>query len=145
MSKVDLTKVTAGKYELIVPRWDQITSKPGQPFDFTRHRRGDVVDLNVEEARRLVRAGAVKPAKGGKAQPANPTPAPAPAPTGAVAVVDADGKPVNIDDITKAVGDDPAKAKATLEVEQARGDAARSTLVSKLEAVIAAAEGGQGS
>lgn len=142
MSKVDLSKVTAGKYELIVPRWDQITSKPGEPLDFVRHRRGDVVDLNVEDARRLMRAGAVKPAKG-KAQ----TPAPAPTqPTGeTVAVVDADGKAVNIDDITKAVGDDPAKAKATLEAEQARGDAARSTLVTKLEAVIAAAEGGQGS
>lgn len=144
MSKPDLNNVTAGKYELIVPRWDQITSKPGEPFNFTRHRQGDVVELDVEEARRLVRAGAVKP-KGSKSQPANPTPSPAPATASGVAVVDADGKPVNIDDITKAVGEDPAKAKATLEAEQARGDAARSTLVSKLEAVIAAADGGQGS
>ncbi len=43
------------------------------------------------------------------------------------------------------MGEDLAKAKATLEAEKARGDAARSTLVSKLEAVIAAAEAGQGS
>ena len=48
------------------------------------------------------------------------------------------GKPATIDEVMTEVGDDPEKARAALEVEQARGDAARSTLIGKLEAVIAA-------
>lgn len=51
----------AGKYELLAVRWDQVLSKPGEPFNFTRYRKGDVVDLDVEDARRLVKAGAVTP------------------------------------------------------------------------------------
>lgn len=145
MSKPDLSKVTAGEYELIVLSWDEVKSKPGQPFDYVTHRKGDKVNLNVEQARRLVSAGAVKPVKKRASGQASQQQSAPPAGGDGVAVVDADGKAVNIDDVVAAVGNDPAKAKATLEAEKARGDAVRSTLVSKLEAVIAAAEGGQGS
>lgn len=51
--------IKAGEYELVALQWDQQTSKPGEPFDFVRHRAGDRVTLDVEEAHRLVRAGAV--------------------------------------------------------------------------------------
>lgn len=56
---MDLNDVKAGKYQLVAQRWDQITSKPGEPLDYVRHRRGDIVDLNTEDAKRLVAAGAV--------------------------------------------------------------------------------------
>lgn len=59
MSKPDLNDVKAGKYRLIAKQWDQILSKPGQPFDFKRHRRGAVIELDIEDARRLVSARAV--------------------------------------------------------------------------------------
>ena len=59
MSDVDLSSIKAGEYELVALRWDEITSKPGEPFDFVRHRKGDKVTLDVEQARRLVVAGAV--------------------------------------------------------------------------------------
>jgi hypothetical protein len=63
--------IKAGKYELVAVSWDEIKSKPGEPLDFVRHRRGDVVDLDVETARRLVRAGAVvKPGAREQAQAA---------------------------------------------------------------------------
>lgn len=52
-------EIKAGKYELVAVSWDEIKSKPGEPLDFVRHYRGDVVDLDVETARRLVLAGAV--------------------------------------------------------------------------------------
>lgn len=55
----DLEDVKAGKYELVAVSWDEIKSKPGEPLDFVRHRRGDIVTLDVETARRLVRSGAV--------------------------------------------------------------------------------------
>ncbi|GAA5154774.1 hypothetical protein GCM10023340_38860 [Nocardioides marinquilinus] len=55
----ELNEVKAGKYQLVALSWDHITSKPGEPLDFTRYRRGDVVELNVEDAKRLVAAGAV--------------------------------------------------------------------------------------
>lgn len=51
--------VKAGTYELVAVLWDEPLSKPGEPFDFKRHRKGDKVKLDVEEARRLVAAGAV--------------------------------------------------------------------------------------
>lgn len=51
--------IKAGEYELTAELWDEITSKPGQPFTFKRHRKGELVDLNAEDARRLVLAGAV--------------------------------------------------------------------------------------
>lgn len=61
--------VKAGTYELVALMWDEPLSKPGEPFDFIRHRRGDKVKLNVEEARRLLTAGAVvRPGDREKAQ-----------------------------------------------------------------------------
>lgn len=51
--------VKAGRYELVAELWDEYLSEPGKPFDFKRHRKGDLVDLDVEQARRLVAAGAV--------------------------------------------------------------------------------------
>lgn len=49
----------AGIYEVSALFWDEITSKPSEPFEFKRHKRGDKVRLNEEDARRLFRAGAV--------------------------------------------------------------------------------------
>lgn len=51
--------IKAGKYELVALSWDETTSKPGEPYAFRRHVQGDVVSLDVEQARRLVTAGAV--------------------------------------------------------------------------------------
>lgn len=65
---MDINDIKAGTYLLVSQFWDEILSKPGQPFDFRRHRRGAVLDLNVDDARRLVLAGAVLPH-----DPANPT------------------------------------------------------------------------
>lgn len=59
----------AGKYELDATAWDQRTSKLGEPVEFKRHLRGDVITLNAEDARRLGAAGAiVKPGEREKAQ-----------------------------------------------------------------------------
>lgn len=55
----DVDSVKAGTYELVAVQWDEQTSKPGEPFDFIRHRAGDKVDLDVAEARRLWLAGAI--------------------------------------------------------------------------------------
>lgn len=55
----DVSDVKAGKYQLVALRWDKILSKPGEPFDFKRYHRGDEITLDVEDARRLVAAGAV--------------------------------------------------------------------------------------
>ncbi len=55
----DVSELKAGKYELVAESWDETVSKPGEPYDYKRHRKGDVVQLNVEDARRLVAAGAV--------------------------------------------------------------------------------------
>ncbi len=52
-------KIPAGDYEMVALLWDEVTSEPGKPFTFTRHRQGDIVTLNEEDARRLVLAGAV--------------------------------------------------------------------------------------
>jgi hypothetical protein len=54
-----IEQIKAGKYELVALSWDEPTSKPGEPYDFKRHVKGDVVNLNVEEARRLYATGAV--------------------------------------------------------------------------------------
>lgn len=55
----DVNDVKAGTYEVAALQFDQITSKPGEPFAYTRYRRGEAVTLDVAEARRLVLAGAV--------------------------------------------------------------------------------------
>ncbi len=168
---MDLNDVKAGKYQLVAVRWDQITSKPGEPLDYIRHRKGAIVDLNAEDAKRLVAAGAVvKPGQleKNKAEQAKAiadraaaeyqailaglpadvrrevAPSTVPATGAGNGTAGADKAPT-IEEVMDQVGTDPAKATAALAAEQARGDAARSTLVSKLEAVIAAAEGGQGS
>lgn len=56
---MDINDIKAGTYELVALRWDEPTSKPGEPFTFVRHRRGDKVELSESEAKRLVLAGAV--------------------------------------------------------------------------------------
>lgn len=62
-------EIKAGKYELVALSWDETTSKPGEPFAYKRHVQGDVVTLDVEQARRLVTAGAVvKPGEREKAR-----------------------------------------------------------------------------
>lgn len=49
----------AGRYELVAKLWEEPTSKPGEPYTYKRHVEGDLVDLDDEQARRLVAAGAV--------------------------------------------------------------------------------------
>lgn len=49
---------------------------------------------------------------------------------------DADDKPAKVADVLKDVGDDKTKAAEALEVEKARGESARSTLIEKLEAIV---------
>lgn len=121
----------AGKYELLVLHWEQILSKPGQPFDFVRHHRGDVVDLNIEDARRLVKAGAVK-------VPGAPDAGTGPSvPPGALG---SGTGPTKADDVLAAVGDDPVKAQEALDLENAAAKP-RVTLVAKLEAIIATGAG----
>ena len=55
----DPDEIKAGQYELVSEVWDEPKSKLGEPYDFTRHVKGDIVTLNVEEARRLYTSGAV--------------------------------------------------------------------------------------
>lgn len=59
MAEIDLENVQAGEYVLVVDSWDEITSKPGEPYDFVTHHKGDVVDLDKAEARRLLAGDAV--------------------------------------------------------------------------------------
>jgi len=58
---VDVNSIQAGDYELVAELYDQPAPglKPSDPFDFTRYKKGDVVNLSVTEAKRLVTAGAV--------------------------------------------------------------------------------------
>jgi len=161
---MDLNDVKAGKYQLVALRWDQITSKPGEPLDYVRHRRGDIVDLNAEDAKRLVAAGAV--VKPGQLEKSAAEQARAVAERAqrdyeailaglpeevrsevAPATVAADATPpegytegsdpagFTIKQIQAYVGADAVRAAAVLALEQARGDDARSTLVSELEAI----------
>lgn len=51
-----------------------------------------------------------------------------------------ESKPASVKDILADVGDDKGKAAAALEAENARGDDARPSLVSKLEAIVNADE-----
>ena len=55
----DLNDIKAGEYELVAELFDQALSKPGEPFRYKRHRKGDLVTLDAAEARRLYAAGAV--------------------------------------------------------------------------------------
>jgi len=56
---MDPTQIKAGRYELVALSWDEPMSKPGEPYEYVHHVKGDRVQLNVEEARRLVLSGAV--------------------------------------------------------------------------------------
>lgn len=58
---VPIDQIKAGQYELVALQWDEQISEPGEPFDFVRHVAGDIVTLNVEDARRLYAGGAVLP------------------------------------------------------------------------------------
>jgi hypothetical protein len=49
---------------------------------------------------------------------------------------DSGDKPATVKEILADVGNDPEKAAAALDVEKARGDDARSSLVTKLEAIV---------
>lgn len=51
------------KYVLLALQWDQVLSKPTEPFRFVRYRKGDKLDLTGADERRLVRVGAVEPVK----------------------------------------------------------------------------------
>ena len=56
----DTNEIKAGEYELLSELFDQPLSKPeDKVFRFKRYRRGAIVTLNEEEAKRLVLAGAV--------------------------------------------------------------------------------------
>lgn len=151
----DLNDVKAGKYQLVTLSWDRITSKPTEPLDFTRYHRGDVVDLSVEDAKRLVAAGAVvKPgeleklkAEQAKAQALEAQRAYEAALAGLpddvrAEVTDASGatedpRPGTVDFILAEVGDDKEKAQVALEAEAA-SERPRSGLVSKLEKILSA-------
>ena len=161
---MDLNDVKAGKYQLVAVRWDQITSKPGEPLDYVRFRKGDIVDLNVEDAKRLVAAGAVvKPgqiekdrvelarAAAERAQAdlnalLSGLPDDVRAEIAPETVSQEPTGPGKVADIKKDVGEDIDKAKAALAVEQELGDDARPSLVKHLEDLIAKGDqGGQGS
>ncbi|MBZ5736488.1 hypothetical protein K8Z61_18510 [Nocardioides sp. TRM66260-LWL] len=125
-------------YEVVALFWEQITSKPGQPLEYVRHRRGTVVHIDdAAEVQRLVNAGAIRNASSGQDSPQPGH--------GDVSTTLKDeneqGKPATADELLADVGDDPEKAAAVLEVEKA-SDKPRSTLIAKLEKVIekAAAE-----
>lgn len=81
--------------------------------------RGGVVGFDSEHVKHLVEEGALVKVEESPGPDATDT---AKAPTA--------------DAILAEVGDDPEKAAAALDLEQAAGDAARSTLVKKLQAVI---------
>lgn len=153
----DVNEVKSGKYQLVAKSWEQIHSKPGEPLDFTRYKRGDVVDLNVEDAKRLFAAGAVvKPgalerdavaqAKAIAEQAQRQYEA---ALAGLPDDVRAEIAPetvsqtpetptelditANADVVLAWVGDDADRRAQALEAELAKGDTARKGLVSKLQ------------
>lgn len=157
---MDLNDVKAGKYQLVAPRWDQITSKPGEPLEFIRHRRGAIVELNTEDAKRLVGAGAVvKPGQleKTKAEQARAIAERAAAEYQAIlaglpedvradvapttVAKDEGPKPGSIEAILAEVGDDADKATAALEAEVGEGGKNRAGLVKKLQGVIERSQG----
>lgn len=162
---MDLNDVKAGKYQLVAVRWDQITSKPGEPLDYVRHRRGAIVDLNAEDAKRLVAAGAVvKPGQleKTKAEQARALAERAAAEYQAIlaglpedvrkevapATVSQTGDQGNkgptADEILAAVGDDKEKAAKALATEQSQ-EKPRKVLVEKLQKIAGNGDQGGGS
>lgn len=56
------TDTKAGRYELLDDLWQQILSEPGDPFLRTKTwRQGDIVELNEEDAERMLATGSVAP------------------------------------------------------------------------------------
>jgi hypothetical protein len=51
----------AGKYRLLASVWNRIVSGPNEPRRFVKHYRGAVVDLESEDAERMLRHGVVEP------------------------------------------------------------------------------------
>jgi hypothetical protein len=51
----------AGKYKLLVGIWNELVSLPKEAKSFVTHVKHDIVELNAEDADRLLRAGAVEP------------------------------------------------------------------------------------
>ncbi|URG17497.1 hypothetical protein Mbo4_007 [Rhodococcus phage Mbo4] len=49
------------EYVLVADQFDQIVSEPGEPLEYKRRLKGDVVVLDEAEALRLISAGAVAP------------------------------------------------------------------------------------
>jgi hypothetical protein len=163
---MDLNDVKAGKYQLVAARWDQITSKPGEPLDYIRHRRGAILDLTAEDAKRLVAAGAVvKPGQLEKEAADRARAAAEQAAANYQAILaelpedvraevapetvakDEGPKAGSVEFIVAEVGDDVEKAKAALAAETGEGGKSRPGLVKKLQAVIDAGQGsnsGQG-
>lgn len=157
--------IKAGSYELVALQWDEPTSKPGEPFTFVRHRRGDTVELDEEEARRLVLAGAVvEPGSrekaaaelakaqfaaalaalpddlraevlGQQAVAADATGFTTPNPPGTAEQGQGIDLSQSVDNIMAAVGTDATVAAQALKQEQA-ADQPRSTLVSRLQSVV---------
>ncbi|UVT24969.1 hypothetical protein NXT08_22470 [Rhodococcus pyridinivorans] len=50
------------KYRIVAESWDEIHSKPGEPLNYTRHRKGAVVEVPDAEVDRLIKAGAIETA-----------------------------------------------------------------------------------
>lgn len=47
-------------YKLVANEYHETTSKPGEPFTYKTHTKGATVQLNPEQAERLLAAGAVE-------------------------------------------------------------------------------------
>lgn len=101
------------KYKLLADQWDQVLSKPTEPFRFVRHRKGATVELAGTDEARLLRIGAVEPARrsGGKAapKPAQPAPQESAAPEGEAPSDDDGDLGGGSDDQTEGPVDKPAK------------------------------------
>lgn len=64
-------------YELLADEYHETTSKPGEPFTFKTYRKGDTIQLDAENARRLIEADAVvDPNADGSQEPGGETVAP---------------------------------------------------------------------
>lgn len=50
--------IKGGAYQLLHDKMQMVTSEPGKPYAFKNYKRGDVVQLDDEQADRLVRLGA---------------------------------------------------------------------------------------
>ena len=62
----DGENVKGGLWQLVLDKFRHVTSEPGKPYAFKDYKRGDVVQLDDEQADRLVTLGAF--AKPGQAE-----------------------------------------------------------------------------